>query len=197
MALATFPFVDTTAAPRVGAKAGARFRTQVTTAQSGVEKRRKRWPLGRHVLEMDWSRKENAYTIADALFAFFEARGGMAEAFVVFDFNAVRSYVDVRFAAATAGQTTFNLPSRNATSVTVKLNGVTKTGTFTATAGANGRDRFVLSVAAVGGELVTVSFTGQRAYVARNANDELTLEYLTNRLVGGLTISLIEVFAEE
>ena len=197
MALATFLWVTPSDAPRVGARVGARFRTKITTAESGVEKRRICWPRPKHRLEMDWSRLENAATRASALYDFFLARKGMAEGFIVFDFNVLRSYTDVRVGIATAGQTVITLPSRNATGVTVKLSAVTKTGTFAATSGANGRDKFTLDAAATGGEIVTASFTGQRAYPARLDVDEITLEYLTNRLYGGLGIPMVEVFGEE
>lgn len=196
MALATFLWVAPSDAPRVGSRIGARFRTKITTAESGVEKRRICWPRPKHHLDLDWSRMENAATKADALYDFFIARKGMGEAFIVFDFNPLRAYTDVRVGVATAAQTVIDLPSRNATSVTVKLNGVTKAGTFAATAGANGRDRFTLTVGATGGEVITASFTGQRAYPARLDIDELTIEYLTNRLHGGLALPCVEVFNE-
>lgn len=196
MALATFLWVAPSDAPRVGARITARFRTKVTTAESGVEKRRICWPRPKHRLDLDWSRMENAAIKANALYDFFVARLGMAGAFIVFDFDATRAYSDVRVDVATAAQTVINLPSRNATSVTVKLDGVTKTGTFAATAGLNGRDKFTLTVGATGGEVITASFTGQRAYPARLDIDELTIEYLTNRLHGGLALPCVEVFNE-
>lgn len=196
MSLATFLWVATTDAPRVGARTAARFRTKVTTAESGVEKRRICWPRPKHRLDLDWSRMENAATKANALYDFFVARKGMGEAFIVFDFDATRAYVDVRVGIATAAQTVIDLPSRNATSVTVKLDGVAKAGTFAALGGANGRDKFTLDVGATGGEVITASFTGQRAFPARLDIDELTIEYLTNRLHGGLAIPCVEVFDE-
>ncbi|MDP2317481.1 MAG: hypothetical protein Q8P41_31645 [Pseudomonadota bacterium] len=197
MSFETFPYVAPADAPRVGAKTGIAFLTEVTTARSGMELARIVRSTGRGTLEMDWSRKENAFTIASAIFNFFCARKGRAGWFGVFDFETLRVYTDVRVTVATAGQTVLNLPSRNATSVTVKLNGVTKTGTFAALAGLNGRDRFTLTVGATGGEIVTVSFTGQRFYVVRFTSDEMTVEYLTNRLTGGLGIQLIEKVGAE
>ena len=197
MSLQTFPYVDPSDAPRVGGTAGTEFRTSVTTARSGIEKRRKEWTYPRHSLTLDWSRMENAATKADALFAFHEARGGKAEPFVVFDFSVARSYAAVRVAVATAGQTVFNLPCRNATSVTVKVNGTTTAGTLAAAAGANGRDKFTFGSGLTAGDIVTVDFTGQRAYVARFDTDVLTIEYLTNRLHGGLSFPLVEVRGEE
>ncbi len=142
MPLATFPWISPADAPRVGFTSGVAFRTEVTTARSGVEKRRIVWPYPRHTLgSLDWSRTENAATKANALYAFFCDRKGKALPFVVFDFDAVRSYVDARVGIATAGQTVFNLPSRNATAVTVKVNGLVRLGTFAALAGANARDQ--------------------------------------------------------
>lgn len=197
MSFQTFPYVDPANAPRVGGRTGVAFQTEITTARSGIERRRIVQTIGRHSLEMDWSRLENAATLANALYNFFCARKGRAEAFIVFDFDAARSYTDVRVTIATAGQTVLNLPCRNATSVTVKLNGVTKTGTLVAVAGANGRDQFTLTVGATGGEVVTASFTGQRSFLTRFGNDEMTIEYATNRLYGGLSFPLREVVGEE
>lgn len=198
MPLPTFPWVTPSDAPLVGFRSGVSFRTEVTTARSGVEKRRIAWAYPRHLLgNLDWSRMENAATKANALYAFFCARKGRAEAFVIFDFDAARSYTDVRVGIATAAQTVIDLPSRDATSVTVKLNGVTKTGTFAALAGANGGDRFTLDVAATGGEVITASFTGQRKHVVRFDADELNIESLGNLRYGGLTVPIIEVIGEE
>lgn len=197
MTLPTFPWVAPSDAPRVGGTAGAAFSTEVSEARSGIEFRRYLQTLPRHRLTMDFSRQENAATKADTLYAFFCARKGRAEAFAIFDFNPLRSYTDVFVCAATAGQTVLNLPCRNATSVTVKLDVVTKTGSLSATAGTNGRDRFTLSVGATGGETVTVSFTGQRFYVVRFDIDEMTIEYLTNRLHGGLSFPVRELKSEE
>lgn len=197
MSLETFPYVATTDAPRIGARSGVGWKTEVTASRSGIERRRITQVYPRHRLEMDWSRLENAATKANALYNFFNARKGRAEAFVVFDFDAGRSYTDVRVGIATAGQTVINLSSRNATSVTVKLDAVSKTGTFLAVGGANGRDKFTLDVAATGGEVITYSFTGQRSYVARFDSDELTIESLSNLLYGGLSVPILEVLGEE
>lgn len=197
MSLQTFPFVTPEEGPAVGARVGQGFRTEVTTARSGIEKRRKVWLRPRARFEMEWSvQDENSPDAVDAILTFFEARGGRAESFVVFDCDPARSYAGVPVAVMTAGQTVLTLPSRNASGVTVKLNGATKTGTFAATAAANGRDKFTLSAAATGGELATVAFTGQRAFVARFDADELVVEYRGAGLYS-VAVSLIEVFGEE
>lgn len=196
MALPTFPWVDPADAPRIGATAGPRFVTEVSRMRSGKELRRVERPYAEHALTMDFSSMENAATKANSLYNFFCARKGRAEAFVVFDFDTARSYTDVRAGIATAAQTVIDLPSRNATSVTVKLDGTTKTGTFAALAGANGGDKFTLNVGAIGGEVITASFTGQRKYVVRFDTDELDITYLGNLLYGGLSIPLVERYGE-
>lgn len=196
MTLPTFPWVDPADAPRIGATAGPRFVTEISRMRSGKELRRIERPDPEHALTMDFSAMENAPTKANTLYNFFCARKGRAGAFVVFDFDTARSYTDVSVGIATAAQAVIDLPSRNATSVTVKLNGTSKAGTFAALAGANGGDKFTLDVAATGGEAITVSFTGQRKYVVRFDTDELDITYLGNLLYGGLSIPLVERYGE-
>jgi hypothetical protein len=198
MPLPTFPWVTPEDSPRVGMRVSAAFLTEVTRARSGREKRRKVRPYPEHLLEMDFSGGEDTLAKANTLYAFFCARGGKFEAFVVFDCDQWRSYTGVRVGIATAAQTTIDLPSRLANSVTVKLNGVAKSGTFLALGGANGRDRFTLNVGAVGGEVITYDFTGQRSFVVRFDTDVLTIEYIVASLVyGGMAIPLVERFGEE
>ncbi len=193
---ALFPWVDpTTDAPVGGMTIRTGFTTQVVTSRSGREQRRKLVSQPRHGFTIRWEKTENSAARTDTLYAHHVDRGGAFLPFLYFHLDAQPTWTAIAVGTATAAQTVIDLPSRNATGLTVYLNGVAKAGTFTARGGAQGRDRFVLTVAATGGENITATWTGQRLFVVRYVSD--LLEYSAfEAALRSVGVELLEVPGE-
>ncbi len=191
-----FPWVDpTTDAPSSGFTIKTGFTTQVVTSRSGREQRRKLMPSPRHSFSLSWPKLEDSVARVDALYNHYVAQGGSFLPFLYFDFDPLRTWTTIAVGTATTAQTIVDLPSRNATGLTVYLNGVSKAGTFTARGGAQGRDRFVLTVGATGGEAITASWTGQRLFVVRYVSDSMSYAAFEAAL-RTIGVELIEVLGE-
>lgn len=178
MALPTFPFLFDNAAdlPQSGMGVEVIYATEITTARSGREQRRALWTSPVYGYTLAWERTPDALSKVDTLHAFYCARKGAFEAFIFFDPASWRTYDRVMYGTGNGSQTTFDLPSRNATSRTVYVNDVAQGSgfTFTAGAGANGRDRIVFSSPPALGATLALSFTGQLATAQRFAADSLS-----------------------
>ena len=193
---ALFPWIDpTTDAPSAGMSLRAGFTTQIVTSKTGREQRRKLVTLPRHVFPLSWDRTENSSARTDTLYAHHIDRGGSFLPFLYFHLDAQPTWAAVAVGTATAAQTVIDLPSRNATALTVYLNGVSKAGTFAALGGSQGRDKYTLSVGATGGEAITATWTGQRLFVVRYASD--LLEYsVFEASLHTVGVELLEVLGE-
>lgn len=200
MTLQTFPYTSEADAPREGWEISPAWSTQIVSGRAGTEQRRQLWTLPRHrITGMSWSNLENASTKLDALYAFYMARKGSLEAFVLFDFDAYRTWTKAYVATGTGALATFDLPAKSGTSYSIYVNGVLQTVTthytITAGAGSNGRDRIVFTFNPALGHIIEATFTGQRAFVVRFAEDNMSYRAFSVRLYE-VGLSFIEVKGE-
>lgn len=159
-----------------------RFNTIVAGPyNSGSKVFRKGWVFPQHVFTLKWGYP----SLADALslYNFFVSMGGKFGAFTLFDFRGAdaspigRAWTGVYLGTGNGSTTTLDLPFKNGTSVTVYQNGTPKAGTVLTGGGADGRDRFTPTTAWTLGALLTVSFTGQRAFSPCHfAADEMSFD---------------------
>jgi len=198
MALLTFPYTTPAYAPQVGAVRSIGYATEVTTARSGIERRRVTQSVPREGLNARWGRREDARAISEGIADFFRQTLGAARAFVAFDFDASSVHTRVFVGTTTGARTVWDLPCKvGATAVTVYLDGVLQASGFTLSDdGANGRRKITFSPAPAAGKAITVNFTGQRAWACRFESDQLELEADDNGLYN-LALRLIEVKGEE
>lgn len=178
MSLQTFPYVEPADAPAVGSSRGPTFATEITVSRNGREQRRPLSSVGRERLDVQFPPREGIRAVAQAIEAFFRARKGSAEAFVLFDFDPTYVHAGIYVGDGNGTTTQFDLPCRvGATSVSIYLDGVLQSSGFTLSdAGANGRRRVTFTVAPTAGKLISCDFTGQRAFVVRFESDRLTLK---------------------
>lgn len=173
----TFPYHLPADAPSVGYTRGPRFKTEVVESDTGLEQRRQRAPLSRQVLDVAFAPRENIRTLVQAVEAFFEARGGMFEAFVLYDPDATWVHTKAYVGVGNASTTIFTLPSKQGStghSVYVN-NSILLSGWTVSNDGANLRQRITFTAAPAAGAIIRVTFTGQRAFVGRFASDELVI----------------------
>lgn len=173
----TFPYHLPADAPSVGYTRGPRFKTEVVESDTGLEQRRQRAPLSRQPLDVTFSPRENIRTLVQTVEAFFEARGGMFEAFVLYDPDATWVHTKVYVGVGDGTTTIFTLPAKQgSTGHEVYLSNVlTASGWSVSNDGANLRQRITFTVAPTVGAIIRVTFTGQRAFVGRFASDELVI----------------------
>lgn len=173
----TFPYHLPADAPSVGYTRGPRFKTEVVESDTGLEQRRQRAPLSRQPLDVTFSPRENIRTLVQTVEAFFEARGGMFEAFVLYDPDATWVHTKVYVGVGNASATIFTLPSKQgSTGHSVHVNdSILLSGWTVSNDGANLRQRITFTAAPAAGAIIRVTFTGQRAFVGRFASDELVI----------------------
>jgi hypothetical protein len=151
----------------------------------GKEQRNQKWLYPKRMIELHYQyiTKANAKTIWD----FYIARKGSYEAFNFF-FPATNTYTAEYVGTGDAVTLTFNLPSNQASSYTLYVDGVAQTAggthyTFTSTGGTDGKDKAVFIAAPSDGARITWTFTGYLVVVCRFMDDNMTFETLYNRLV--------------
>lgn len=173
----TFPYHLPADAPSVGYTRGPRFKTEVVESDTGLEQRRQRAPLSRQPLDVAFAPRENIRTLVQTVEAFFEARGGMFEAFVLYDPDATWTHTKAYVGVGNASATIFTLPAKQgSTGHAVYLNGsILLSGWTVSNDGANLRQRITFTAAPAAGAIIRVTFTGQRAFVGRFASDELVI----------------------
>ena len=122
------------------------------------------------------------------LWAFYLARKGAFEAFNIFYPN-TNTYLLEYVGTGDGATTVFNLPSKSASSYTLYVDGVAKTGggtdyTFSSGGGADGADKVTFTAGAkpANGARVTWSFIGYLKIHGRFAEDKLSWEQFYNRL---------------
>lgn len=173
----TFPYHLPADAPSVGYTRGPRFKTEVVESETGIEQRRRRAPLSRQVIEAAFAPRENIRALVQDVEAFFEERGGMAEAWVLFDHDAGWQHRKVYVGVGDGTTTIFTLPAKQgSTGHAVYLSNVlTASGWSVSNDGANLRQRITFTAAPTVGTIIRVTFTGQRAFVGRFASDDLAI----------------------
>jgi hypothetical protein len=151
----------------------------------GKEQRHQKWLYPRRTVELHYKHitKAKAKTIWD----FYIARKGSYEAFNFF-FPATNTYTAEYVGTGDGATLTFNLPSNQALSYTLYVDGVTQTAggthyTFTSAGGTDGKDKAVFVAAPADGARITWTFTGYLVVVCRFKEDGMGFETLYNRLV--------------
>ncbi len=176
--------------------------TQVATAGSGRERRRKQWsyPKWRFKITHDVLRDGASFGELQRLWAFFNAKAGQYGEFSYFD-AADCTVADQQFGTGdgittsfqlmrtiSAGSMTFSEPVRSIAGLPViKING---TATSAFTLGANGQIIF----ASPPGAGATLSWSGQFMFLVRFEQDELEAEQMMQSLwsQGGLTLVTVK-----
>lgn len=157
----------------------------------GAELRKQKWlyPKRNIILKYDKITKAQGRT----LWTFYIARSGAYEAFNFFT-QLTDTYVSEYVGTGDGTTTDFNLPSKQASSYTVYLNGSAQTGggvdyTFSSEGGTDGADQIAFTSAPADGSRITVSFTGYLKVRCRFAEDKLAFETFYNRLfTSGLSL---------
>jgi hypothetical protein len=121
------------------------------------------------------------------LFQFYVDRGGSYEAFNLFCPNS-DTYSGEYVGTGNGSTLIFNLPSKLATSYTLYVDNVAKTGggvdyTFSSEGGADGADKVTFAAAPADGARITFNFTGYLKIHGCFAEDNLDFETFYNRLV--------------
>lgn len=176
--------------------------TQVATASSGRERRRKQWsyPKWRFKISHEVLRDTASFLELQRLWAFFNAKAGQYAEFSFFD-AADNSVADQVFGTGdgiatafqlartmSAGAMAFTEPVRSVAGLpTIKINGV---ATSAFTLGANGQVSFVSPPAAS----AALSWSGQFMFLVRFEQDELEAEQMMQSLwsQGGLTLVTVK-----
>lgn len=173
----TFPYHLPADAPSVGYARGPRFKTEVVESDTGLEQRRQRAPLSRQVLDVAFAPRENIRTLVQTVEAFFEARGGMFEAFVLYDPDATWTHTKAYVGVGNASAKIFTLPAKQGSAghAVYVNNSILLSGWTVSNDGANLRQRITFTAAPAAGAIIRVTFTGQRAFVGRFASDELVI----------------------
>ena len=193
MSLLTFPLIDPSVGPQVGATRSILTSTSVVRTQSGNERRRLMQTIPTEALAATWGPRDDSRWVAEQVAAFFRQTGGPALAFVAFDFDYSFGHQRIYVGTGDGTTTVFQLPCRDtASSIAVYSDGVEQTSGITLAAGDNERKKVTFATAPAAGKVLTASFTGQRAWVCRFAEDQLDLE-MGDAGSYGLSIRLIEV----
>ena len=178
----TFPYIEFADAPAEGAPVAGDYPTDIAESENGIEQRRGRSVYPRHTLAIRYERDMNAATRLNTLWDFYRQPRGPLLPFVYFDFDNARVWTRARVGLGVTAQTVFTLPSRDAASVTMYVNGVAATGTFLARGGSNGRDEFTFATDPAENAVIEMTFTGRRAFEMRHANAKLTYKLFSGLL---------------
>lgn len=162
------------------------FKTIMTRFDDlGKEQRKQKWLYPRRVLTLKYNHitKANAKTIWD----FYMARKGSYEDFRFF-YPSSNTYTTEYVGTGDGSTLIFNLPSYQAASYTLYVNGVAQTAggtdyTFTSEGGTDGCDKATFVSAPASGARITWTFTGYLVVVCRFAEDNLSFQTLYDRLV--------------
>lgn len=171
----TFPIVSLSDSPAEGKTVDTEYPTEINESRTpGIEQRNGLSVLPRFRVELRWDKGEDALARVNALWDFWRQTRGPLLPFAYFDFDAVRVWTRIYVGLGTGAQTVFDLPSKDATSVTVYVAGTPTAGTFAAGAGSNGGDRFTFGAAPALNAVIDVSFTGRIKIPMRFDHQNLT-----------------------
>lgn len=198
MALLTFPLIDPSVAPQVGASRSIRTSTKITRTETGLERRRIRATIPTDDFEARWNPRDDSRWIAEQLAAFFRQTGGPALPFVAYDWDYSFGHQRIYVGTGNGTRTVWNLPCRNtASTIKVYSDGVEQTSGLTlADTGDNEAKKATFSTAPAAGKVLTASFTGQLRIVCRFAEDRLQLEH-ADAMLYGISVALVGVKGEE
>lgn len=168
--MAVFPSIPEPFHPRTGR---IQFKTIMSKFDDlGEEKRKKKWLYPRRLMTLTFNYLSTSH--ARILWAFFIARGGSFEAFNWFDIFS-NEYVGEYVGTGDGSTTNFNLPSKDASSRVLYIDGNAQTEgvnwDFTGEGGADGADLCELTTPASAGQRITFDFTGYLKVHCRFAED--------------------------
>lgn len=145
----------------------------------GHPSRKKKWLFPRRNPKVKYQSisKANAAT----LYQFYINRGGSHEAFNLF-YPIINTYVQEYVGTGDGSTSVFNLPSKQAYSYTLYVNGSPTGFSFSSEGGADGADRATVSAPADGAK-ITFSFTGYLKIRATFKDDNLDFDTFYDRLV--------------
>jgi len=151
------------------------FQTMRVEFESGSEQRRQKWTYPRRNPRVVYDKKK--LEDIKTLWEFYIARGGAYEAFNFF-YPYSSSYEDEYVGTGDGSTTSFNLPCRNGSSFTVKLDGVTQSSGYSISSGggADGADLLTFTSAPGSGEIITIDFTGNLKIRAVFADDNMDFD---------------------
>jgi len=160
----------------------------------GVEKRKQKWLYPKRNISLKYPviTKDEA----EALYEFYQARGGSYGAFVWFESTGIGAYktYSSEYVAGT-GTTTlaFNLPSKGATSRTINVGGAataTSNFAYSSGGGSDGEDKITFVSSSAGGlsapastHYITYDFTGRLKIRCRFAEDRLAWDNFYDRVI--------------
>jgi hypothetical protein len=150
----------------------------------GEEQRKQKWLYPRR----DFALKYKGITEAQVktCYDFYIARKGAFEAFNFFH-HLSRTYTAEYVGTGDGSTLIFNLPSKQASSYTLYVDGVAQTAggthyTFSSMGGADGADKATFVSAPAAGSRITFTFTGYLKVHCRFAEDKLGFESFFDRI---------------
>lgn len=193
----TFPLIDPSVAPQVGAVRGISFSTQVARSQTGLERRRVLQTIPRENLVARWAPSDDSRWVAEQVSAFFRQVGGAGVSFVAYDFDYSFSHQRIYVGTGDGTTVAWDLPCRDtASSIKVYKDGTEQTSGITLSDdGTNERKKVTFGTAPAAGVVITASFQGQRAWVCRFASDTLDVT-ISEADLYELEIGLTQVVGE-
>lgn len=193
----TFPLIDFTVAPQIGAVRSVNTSTSIRRTPNR-ERRRLLATIPTDDFEMRWNPRDDSRWIAEQLAAFFRQTGGPAFPFVCYDWDYSFGHQRIYVGTGNGTRTVWNLPCRDtASDITVYSDGVEQTtGLTLSDDGDNEAKKATFTAAPAAGKVLTASFTGQLRVVARFAEDRLSLEY-ADALMYGISVRLVGLKGEE
>ncbi len=199
MALLTFPLIDPSVAPQIGASRSIRTATQIVRAQTGLERRRVLATIPTVDFEAHWNPRDDSRWIAEQLSAFFRQTAGPALPFVAYDWDYSFGHQRIYIGTGDGTDTAWNLPCRDtASAITVYSDGTEVAGADLTLSddGDNEAMKVTFDTAPAAGKVLTASFTGQLRIVCRFGEDQLRLEFADAGLYG-ISVPLVGLKGEE
>jgi hypothetical protein len=198
MALLTFPLIDPSVAPQVGAARDIVTSTSIKRTETGLERRRVRATIPTDDMEAHWNPREDSRWIAEQLAAFFRQSAGPAIPFVAYDWDYSFGHQRIYVGTGDGTRVAWNLPCRDtASAIKVYSDGVEQTtGLTLSDDGDNEAKKATFGTAPVAGKVLTCSFTGQLRIICRFGEDQLRLEF-ADAMLYGISVSLVGLKGEE
>lgn len=189
--MAVFPDISSSIPALEPLNESLQYKTRISQFDDlGEEKRRKKWLYPKRSFKVSY--KGISISDAQTLWEFFIARSGAYESFSFF-YPFSRTYSGEYVGTGDDSTTVFNLPSKQATSRTIYLDGVSQSEgtdwTFSSEGGADGADKATFAAAVSLGERITFDFTGYLKVRARFLDDVFDFNTFYNLISeSGLTI---------
>lgn len=188
--MAVYPDIDTVpyASPVIQSP---RWKTLVSEFESGAETRKRKWLYPRRRIELRYANVPIGK--AETLWEFYIARSGRFEAFSWFHRDTSISYVGEYVGPGDGSTKVFNLPSKQASLRTLKVDGVSQTEgvdwMFDSEGGADGADKATFNTAPPDGDRITFDFTGKLKVRCRFLEDIVSFDIFFNKLMTtGITL---------